>query len=199
MDAIASRNPPSIASNPDNTVETLWSSKEENVYDLLALEKQILFSTDSNGRIYGLAPDRRVTLVAQTNEGETTRLLPSDHSVLAATSNMAASTGWGKRRARAALTKPPCTIPHRVALGQSELARGRARRLLGALPHALRQLGQTDRTWSDWSEPLADASGSRIASPNARYIQWKANCGHGGTPLLDSSPWLTCRRTRRRW
>ena len=29
--------------NPDNTVETLWSSKEENVYDLLALEKQILF------------------------------------------------------------------------------------------------------------------------------------------------------------
>ena len=57
--------------NPDNTVETLWSSKEENVYDLLALEKQILFSTDQNGRIYGLSPDRRVTLVAQTNEGET--------------------------------------------------------------------------------------------------------------------------------
>ena len=23
--------------NPDNTVETLWSSKEENVYDMLAL------------------------------------------------------------------------------------------------------------------------------------------------------------------
>src|SRR5262249_9184547 len=74
--------------NPDNTVETLWSSKEENVYDLLALEKQILFSTDENGRIYGLTPDRRVTLVTQTNEGETTRLLPSEHSVLAATGNM---------------------------------------------------------------------------------------------------------------
>ena len=39
--------------NPDNTVETLWSSKEENVYDLLALDKQILFSTDQDGRIYG--------------------------------------------------------------------------------------------------------------------------------------------------
>src|SRR4029077_15823267 len=74
--------------NPDNTVETLWSSKEENVYDLLALEKQILFSTDQDGRIYGLAPDRRVTLVTQTNEGETTRLLPGEHSVLAATGNM---------------------------------------------------------------------------------------------------------------
>ena len=42
--------------NPDNTVETLWSSKEENVYDLLALENQVLFSTDQNGRIYGLSP-----------------------------------------------------------------------------------------------------------------------------------------------
>ena len=54
----------------------------------MALEKQILFSTDQDGRIYGLAPDRRVTLVTQTNEGETTRLLPGDHSVLAATGNM---------------------------------------------------------------------------------------------------------------
>jgi hypothetical protein len=45
-----------------------------------------------------------------------------------------------------------------------------------------------DRTWSDWSEPLADASGSRIASPNARYIQWKAELAGGGpgTPVLDS-------------
>src|SRR6185436_15250998 len=74
--------------NTDNTVETLWSSKEENVYDVLALERQILFATDENGRIYGLSPDRRVTLVAQTNEGETTRLLPSNNSVLAATGNM---------------------------------------------------------------------------------------------------------------
>src|SRR6185295_6430282 len=74
--------------NADNTVETLWSSKEENVYDLLALERQILFSTDENGRVYGLSPDRRVTLVTQTNEGETTRLLASDRSVLAATGNL---------------------------------------------------------------------------------------------------------------
>jgi hypothetical protein len=44
-----------------------------------------------------------------------------------------------------------------------------------------------DRTWSDWSEPLSDASGSRIASPNARYIQWKAElAGAGVTPVLDS-------------
>ena len=92
--------------NPDNTVETLWSSKEENVYDVLALERQILFSTDENGRIYGLSPDRRVTLVAQTNEGETTRLLPSEHSVLAATGNMGRIyPSRREARRRPALTK----------------------------------------------------------------------------------------------
>ena len=75
--------------NPDNTVETLWSSKEENVYDLLALEKQVLFSTDARrAASTALSPDRRVTLVAQTNEGETTRLAAGEHSVLAATGNM---------------------------------------------------------------------------------------------------------------
>ena len=174
--------------NPDNTVETLWSSKEENVYDLLALEKQILFSTDDNGRIYGLAPDRRVTLVAQTNEGETTRLLPSDHSVLAATSSMGrifrlgetpgasgsyeapvhdsgTASRWGSLNWRADVPAG-CSVRFRTRSGNS---------------------AKPDRTWSDWSEPLADASGSHIASPNARYIQWKAElAGGGATPLLDS-------------
>ena len=74
--------------NPDNTVETLWSSKEENAYDLLALPNQLLFSTDTNGRIYGLSRDRKITLVLQTNDGEATRLLPSSGSVLVATGDM---------------------------------------------------------------------------------------------------------------
>jgi hypothetical protein len=45
-----------------------------------------------------------------------------------------------------------------------------------------------DKTWSDWSEPLHDPAASRIVSPNARYIQWKAEfSGAGGaTPILDN-------------
>jgi len=45
-----------------------------------------------------------------------------------------------------------------------------------------------DRTWSDWSGPLADSAGSRITSPNARFIQWKVEMsGSGGaTPVLSS-------------
>jgi len=175
--------------NPDNTVETLWSSKEENVYDLLALEKQILFATDEDGRIYGLTPDRRVTLVAQTNESETTRLLPSDHSILAATANMGriyrlgekpgtsgsyeapihdsgTASRWGTLSWRADLPAG-CTLAFRTRSGNSAKA---------------------DRTWSDWSEPLTVSSGSRITSPNARYIEWKVEIAGtaGSTPILNS-------------
>jgi len=175
--------------NPDNTVETLWSSKEENVYDLLALEKQILFSTDQNGRIYGLAPDRRVTLVTETNESETTRLLPSDHSILAATGNMGRIFRLGEKPGPSGSYEAPvhdsgtasrwgsiswrdelpagCTVTFRTRAGNS---------------------AKPDRTWSDWSAPLTDAAGSRITSPNARFIQWKAELTgtDGGTPLLNS-------------
>jgi hypothetical protein len=175
--------------NPDNTVETLWSSKEEDVYDLLALPNQLLFSTDSNGRIYGLSRDRKITLVLQTNEGEATRLLPSAGSVLVATGDMGriyrlgegpgasgsyespvhdagTASRWGSLSWRAE-TAPSSAVVFRTRSGNS---------------------AKPDKTWSDWSEPLHDPAASRIGSPNARYIQWKAEfSGAGGvTPILDN-------------
>ena len=63
--------------NGDNTVETLWSSKEENAYDLVVSGDNLLFITDAQGRIYRLDRERKTTLLAQANEGEATRLLES--------------------------------------------------------------------------------------------------------------------------
>ena len=175
--------------NPDNTVETLWSSKEENVYDLLALERQILFSTDQDGRIYGLAPDRRITLVTQTNESETTRLLPSDHSILAATGNMGRIFRLGETPGASGDYEAPVhdsgtaskwgSLSWRADLPANTKLTFRTRSGNSATP---------DRTWSDWSAPLGTPAGSRISSPNARYIQWKTEMsGTGGaTPLLNS-------------
>jgi hypothetical protein len=175
--------------NPDNTVETLWSSKEENVYDILALPNQLLFSTDTNGRVYGLSHDRKVTLVLQTNEGEATRLFPSAGSVLVATGDMGriyrvgegpgasgsyespvhdagTAARWGSLSWRAEMV-PSTALVFRTRSGNSS---------------------KPDKTWSDWSEPLKDSAASTITSPNARYIQWKADfSGAGGvTPVLDN-------------
>ncbi len=143
--------------NPDNTVETLWSSKEENVYDILALEKQILFSTDQDGRIYGLAPDRRVTLVTQTNEGETTRLLPANIRFSPPPAIWAASFASAKAPAPPAPYEAPVhdtatasrwgSLSWRADLPAGTVVQFRTRSGNSANP---------DRTWSDWSEPLTD-------------------------------------------
>jgi hypothetical protein len=175
--------------NSDNTVETLWSSKEENVYDLLALERQVLFATDVNGRIYGLSPDRRVTLVTQTNEGETTRLLAAENAVLAATGNMGRiyrlGEGAGAQGSYIAPVHDAGTaarwgsVSWRADLPQGAKVQFRTRSGNSAKP---------DRTWSEWSDPLTNPEGSRITSPNARYIEWKLEMAGtaGVTPVLNS-------------
>ncbi len=175
--------------NPDNTVETLWSSKEENVYDLLALPNQLLFSTDSNGRIYGLSHDRKVTLVLQTNEGEATRLLPSAGSVLVATGDMGRIYRVGEGPGAAGSYESPVhdagtaarwgSLSWRADMVASTSLVFRTRAGNSAKP---------DKTWSDWSPPLKDGAASSIASPNARYIQWRGEfSGSGGvTPVLDN-------------
>jgi hypothetical protein len=175
--------------NPDNTVETLWSSKEENVYDLLPWKGQLLFSTDANGRVYRLSPDRKLTLVAQTNEGEATRLVPSGDSILAATGNMGrvykledSLEGTGVYEAPVHDASAVAQWGH-ISWRVDETSAGGVsfRTRTG---NSLRP----DKTWSDWSSPLTNAAGSKISSPNARYIQWKAEFtgSENKTPVLEN-------------
>jgi len=175
--------------NPDNTVETLWSSKDENAFGLLALERQLVFSTDQEGRIYGLSPDRRVTLIAQTNQGQAVRLLPSEHSILAATGNLGRIFRLGDSPGASGLYEAPVHDSGTASLWGSvswraDLPPGCALRFRTRSGNSVKP----DRTWSDWSEPLTDPAGSRIPSPNARFIQWKAELtgSNGATPVLDS-------------
>lgn len=175
----------------DNTVETLWSSKEENVYDVvLGPAGTLLFSTDQRGRVYRLETDLKATLLAETREGEATRLLDSAQGTLAATSNL------GRIYRLAA---------PRVAQGSYESlvhdAGGVARwgRLewrgdfpAGSVVRFRTRSGNSqrpDRTWSEWSAPITSMTNSSVASPNARFIQWmvemEAPAGSAG-PGLDS-------------
>ena len=160
---------------PDNTVETLWSSKEENIYDVLLAGPQVLFSTDSNGRIYRMSADRRVTLIAQTNEGETTRLLLSGESIVAATGTMGKLYRLSESPTADGSYESPVHDAGTVARWGQLTWRGE-RKGSGKLAFRTRSgnSARPDRTWSDWSAPQTDPRGSNVTSPNARFIQWKA-------------------------
>ena len=172
--------------HPDNTIETLWSSKEENIYDLALDRGSILLLTDTQGRIYRLDQDRTATLVAQAGEGDATRLIATANGMLAATGNLAkiirlgndpGSSGWFESTVHDAGTVARWG---RIAWGGSS-SRGLAFRTRTG------NTARPDSTWSEWSEPINNPDRAGIASPNARYIQWRAEFASAGnaSPSLD--------------
>jgi hypothetical protein len=174
--------------HPDNTVETLWTSKEENIYDLIATGNQLVFATDSRGRIYRLNSERKATLVAETGQGETTRLLTWRGSLLAATGDTGVLYRLGQQAGIKGTYESPVHDTGTVARwGRLSWKGETAPNTRLAFETRTGNSARPDATWSDWSEPLSNPAESLVRSPNARYIQWRAEfSGPGGvTPSLD--------------
>ncbi len=169
----------------DNSVETLWTSKEENIYDVALDGPAVIFLTDAQGKLYQLEGTNRATLLAQTNEGDSTRLVASNRGLLIGTGNLGkllrlepgtANSGWYESPVRDAgmNSKWGRLTWHGDARGVGM----RTRSGNSARP---------DETWSDWSQPVTDPAKAAITSPNARYVQWRAelSAGAGSAPALD--------------
>ncbi|MBM3746148.1 MAG: hypothetical protein FJW34_10145 [Acidobacteria bacterium] len=173
----------------DNTVETLWSSKEENIYDLLLSGGQLVFSTDGKGRLYRLSADRKAALLAQTNEGAAIRLLATSRGVLAATGDLGRIYRLADEVAEAGAYESPVHDAGTVARWGRLNWRGENLERSRVVFHTRSgNSSRPDKTWSEWSEPLADPRGTPVRSPNARYLQWKAEFrgGQGAGPVLDA-------------
>ncbi|MCX7603171.1 MAG: hypothetical protein N2036_03765, partial [Bryobacteraceae bacterium] len=173
---------------PDHLVETLWSSREENVYDLAVRGAELYFSTDLNGRIYRLSPDLKAALLVETREGETTRLAESGPSLIAATSNQGKLYRLNGAAAETGIYESPVHDAGNAARwGRLEW---RAEARPGQLVFRTRSgnSARPDSTWSEWSDPITDLARNRIASPNARYIQWRVEMKPDGgpPPIVDS-------------
>ncbi|MEJ7608032.1 MAG: hypothetical protein WKF37_17640 [Bryobacteraceae bacterium] len=161
--------------NPDHTVDTLWSSKEENIYDIYVSGSTIIFGTDGQGRIYRLNGDRRATLLLQTNQGELTRIAVSGDSLLAATGTAGKLFRIGPGLTSEGSYESPIHDASTVARwGQLSWRGERIGDAKLQVSNPKRQFARPDKTWSDWSTPLIGQNGSAIASPNARFVQWKA-------------------------
>ena len=175
---------------PDNTVETLWTSKEENIYDVVADPSGTLtFLTDTQGRVYRLDPrpdrTRDAILVTQTNEADATRLTSTPRGILVAAGNVgkmlrldqsATANGWFESSIHDSGTV--------ARWGRLAWVGGKGIAFKTRAGNSARP----DATWSDWSEPITDPAKSKITSPNARFIQWRAEFTGtvSAAPELDS-------------
>jgi hypothetical protein len=156
---------------PDRTVETIRSSKEDNVYDLLLDSGSLIFSTDNRGRIYRWN-EGKTTLVAEPGDGETTRLLQGPSGFYAGLSNPARAFSFGAGLASSGWYESQIHDSGSVARwGHLQWRDGgpglrfRTRSGNSARP---------DDTWSPWSEPITDPQHALISSPIARFVQWRA-------------------------
>ncbi len=167
---------------PNHTIETLRSSKEDNVYDLLLEGSALIFSTDDHGRIYRLEKNE-TTLLAEPGDGEASRLLQSGGILYAALSNPArlfafgpAGSGKGSYESQVHDSTSVARWGHLQWHGAGSGLAFRTRTGNDARP---------DATWSDWSAPIADSAGALIKSPSGRFIQWRAEWPAGSTAAID--------------
>jgi hypothetical protein len=168
--------------NPDNTVEALWSSKDENVYDVAVNGSAVTFLTDVDGRIYRLGQNRQAALIAQAGEGDATRLVETPAGLLAATGSLAKLLLVNNANSSSGWYEAPVHDAGAVSRWGRISWRDRGRGGAGvAMRTRSGNSSRPDTTWSDWSEPITASGGGPIASPNVWYIQWRAEfSGAGG-------------------
>jgi len=189
--------------NPDNTVEALWSSKDENVYDLAVSGAAVTFLTDVQGRIYRMNQDRRAALVAQAGEGDATRLIETPAGLLAATgslakivrlSNSTGSNGW---------FEAPVHDAGAVARWDALLGE-----IVGGIALAACRCARAAAT-ARVPTPLGAIGRNRSRLPAALRLRVPMPAIFSGAPSFREraaqrrrsrrSPWPTFRKTLRRW
>jgi sugar lactone lactonase YvrE len=176
---------------PDSSAETIWSSNNESIFGLAVRNDHVLFTTDSNGRIFDLdvtPNNEKLTILTETHESLATRLLVGGSDLYAATSNVAklfhiasSATHEGTFESQVKDTKfishwgvlawrgdvpPGCTLQFYTRSGNSD---------------------RPDSTWSDWAGPYSNPNGDALESPPARYLQWKSvlHTSGNGSPTLE--------------
>ncbi len=176
---------------PDGLWDAMWDSGEDSPYDLVIEPSgSLLVGTGTEGKIFRVSGDpARATLLARTTARQVTALLrESSGRVVGVASNPGKLFAISPASARRGTYESDIRDAGTVA--SWGVIRWRATAASGEVTISTRS-GNTatpDDTWSAWSKPYSNASGEQIASPNARYLQWRAELSATGAqlPVLTS-------------
>ena len=175
---------------PDGLWDELWTAKDDAPYDV-AIESDgaVLVATGTKGKLFRLSgdpvsavlvtrvPAQQATMIARA--GERTFLATANPGLLMSVSSVRATRGSFESDVKDA----------RLVSTWGVVA-WRATAPAGTKVEIFTRSGNTrtpDDAWSEWSSSYANAEGSQITSPKARYLQWKAVL----TGTATSAPVLT--------
>ncbi len=176
---------------PDGLWDILWESREDVPYDIVFDRGGApILATGNKGKLYRLDGDPpRPTLLTRASAQQVTAFYKdSKGQIYFATANP------GKLFKLSTEHAPRGTYESAPSDAQM-LATWGALSWRGSVPKGSQiqlatRSGNTptpDETWSPWSTNAVEADGSPIASPKARYLQWRATLsGSGDGPVLTS-------------
>jgi hypothetical protein len=176
--------------NTNGTWDALWESREDTPYDVaVEASGDLLVATGHKGKLFRLSGEPlRTSLVGRVAGQQAVQLLRADGRVLVATSNagalMRVDAGHADRGTYLSDVRDARSV---AAFG---MLSWRASTPAGASVEVTTRSGNTatpDEAWSPWSAAYADADGSAITSPSARYLQWRVVlAGKGESPVVTS-------------
>ena len=162
---------------PDGLWDAMWDSGDDAPYDLVIEPSgSLLVGTGTEGKIFRVSGDpARATLLARATARQVTALLrePSGR-IVGAASNPGKLFALSPAPARRGTYESDVRDAGTVA--SWGVIRWRASATPGEVTVSTRS-GNTatpDETWSAWSKNYENPGGEQIASPNARYLQWRA-------------------------
>ena len=173
---------------PGQAVEKLWSSTEENILGLLLKDadgSKAIFASDRYGRIYEVDSQRRLSIVAQTDQPQITAMLNTTEGMLLGSAHGGNLLRFPTARATDGVFES--AVHDSSGISQWGRLRWRGSTADGSSIEIRTRSGNSyrpDETWSPWSEPITQPEGAVITSPAGRFIQWQATLG--GESVLDS-------------
>ena len=176
---------------PDGLWDAMWDSGDDSPYDLVIEPSgSLLVGTGTEGKIFRVSGDpARATLLARATSRQITALLrESSGRIVGVASNPGKLFAISPASARRGTYDSDVRDAGTVA--SWGVIRWRATAAAGEVTITTRS-GNTatpDDTWSGWSKPYSNSAGEQIASPNARYLQWRAVLAANGAqlPVLTS-------------
>src|SRR6266404_6122799 len=158
---------------PDGATDVVWSSPSTTAFAIApALQPgSVLIGTADKGRIYSVTNDGRDTLLLQSSEGQIASFLVRGNQVYAASSNQGKLFRFGTELVTEGSYESPVRDAKLTASWGRVWWRG-----AGSIDLQTRTGNgeRPDATWSEWSAAYTNPEGNQIASPRARFIQWRA-------------------------
>ncbi len=168
----------------NGVTDVVWSSNDITAFTAMVDDSgRALIGTGQKGRIYSAMLHGKPALQIQSTEAQTSRLIKTNAGQI-----YVASSNLGKLFKLGGNTVATGSYISSVRDANTVATWGRASFVGNGDIEVQTRSGNTatpDSTWSDWSAGIKAADGGTIASPRARYLQWRATLKGANTKLRE--------------